>query len=707
MEEVASGMLEGPIALEDIPSDHPLSRRFGIRQGAEVRRIDDFSGSSVNSCVQTRESPKPHTIDVFAAMCVHLMSAISSDAPWVGRTFDLVGAYRQCAVKPSSRKYAYIIVQRPDTMELVGFRMKALPFGSVRSVHAFLRISHSLWFVLVKELKVLLTNYLDDFVAASPDSECNSITSCVHMYFKLLGWAFSESGDKAHPFGNMFHALGVAIDVSTLHTGLVKELIEFLDMVIARGHMTKQEALRLRGRLQFTSGSVFGRVDKFSLAAISNHAYSSKGTLLSGDAILAMKLHSCLLRDGRPRELKPSSAASWFIQTDACYDADGANVTAGVGAVLFNPAGRPILFFSQKLPDEMVSVLNPSGKQTAIFEREFFALFCAFSLWGERVTNAGVIYTDNNGVRDSLISCVSRNVTTRKILIATMALECICQLTPWYARIPTDFNLSDGPSRFCCQKVLSMGAEECFLDVSTSWDKLVALYESWGEKQATEQPQLWKRRCSVVHSISSLRNSWQWVQCLALQSCFWPSSAWKGDNVAVKHDSDLSPHARCGRTSAAWFKRLFGNVCYNFMSIFNAVHVTSSSLHSTMSCWLWSIMFSFLGELQTAPPSATLGSLQLTVGLCNLCQTHLVSALTHPMPSLETPSVVCLRLNIRRRVAGWPNPAAWKTGHRATPALKKAMQCCAQHFISVQLLTVSTMFGIAFMFLAQQRLERW
>jgi hypothetical protein len=35
-----------------------------------------------------------------------------------------------------------------------------------------------------------------------------------------------------------------------------------------------------------------------------------------------------------------------------------------------------------------------------------------------------------------------------------------------------------------------MGAEECFLDVSTSWDKLVALYESWGEKQATEQPQL-------------------------------------------------------------------------------------------------------------------------------------------------------------------------------------------------------------------------
>ena len=145
MDEVNSGLLEGPIDLKDIPLDCPLSRRFGIQQGAKVRCIDDFSRSSVNSCVQTCESPKPHTIDVFAAMCVHLMSAVSNDEPWVGRIFDLVGAYRQCAVKPTSKRYAHIIVQKPNTLELVGFRMKALPFGSVRSVHAFLRISHSLW----------------------------------------------------------------------------------------------------------------------------------------------------------------------------------------------------------------------------------------------------------------------------------------------------------------------------------------------------------------------------------------------------------------------------------------------------------------------------------------------------------------------------------------------------------------------------------
>jgi hypothetical protein len=72
-----------------------------------MRCIDDFSRSSVNASVQTCESPKPHTIDVFAAMCVHLMEQFSGNDKWVGRTFDLIGAYRQCAVKPSSAKYSF------------------------------------------------------------------------------------------------------------------------------------------------------------------------------------------------------------------------------------------------------------------------------------------------------------------------------------------------------------------------------------------------------------------------------------------------------------------------------------------------------------------------------------------------------------------------------------------------------------------------
>ena len=75
MEEAELGLLDGPLALDTIPNDYPLSRRFGIKQGAEVRCIDDFSRSAVNQCAQTCESPKPHTIDVFASLCVRTMNS--------------------------------------------------------------------------------------------------------------------------------------------------------------------------------------------------------------------------------------------------------------------------------------------------------------------------------------------------------------------------------------------------------------------------------------------------------------------------------------------------------------------------------------------------------------------------------------------------------------------------------------------------------
>ena len=76
----------------------------------------------------------------------------------------------------------------------------------------------------------------------------------------------------------------------------------------------------------------------------------------------------------------------------------------------------------------------------------FSALFCSFCLWGDVITDAIVIYTDNNGVRDTLISCGTRNRIAKKILTATLVLESTKQITPWYARVPTDSNLSDGPA---------------------------------------------------------------------------------------------------------------------------------------------------------------------------------------------------------------------------------------------------------------------
>ena len=57
-----------------------------------------------------------------------------------------------------------------------------------------------------------------------------------------------------------------------------------------------------------------------------------------------------------------------------------------------------------------------------------------------------------------------------------------------YAKVPTDSNLSDGPSRFCCDKVLVMGAVECSVDGDACWAERMSLFEMWGEDQALSLP---------------------------------------------------------------------------------------------------------------------------------------------------------------------------------------------------------------------------
>ena len=115
-------------------------------------------------------------------MRVQAMSRLPATESGVGCTFDLVGAYRQCAVKPSSQPFAHIVVQAPGTAELYAFRMRALPFGSIRSVHSFLRVSHSLWYILVKEFLLMTTNYLNNFVSLATTTEASAVQACMRLF---------------------------------------------------------------------------------------------------------------------------------------------------------------------------------------------------------------------------------------------------------------------------------------------------------------------------------------------------------------------------------------------------------------------------------------------------------------------------------------------------------------------------------------------
>ena len=188
--EVQSGFLTGPIELDQVPPHIPLSKRFGIKQGAKTRCVDDFTRSGINSCAQVSESPKPHTIDIIASLGLSLMRHGPAGVSWKVRTYDLSGAYRQCAVHPDSLQFSYILVAGPGENRSVAFQSRALPFGSVRSVHAFLRVAHSLWAIATSKLLVPWTSYFDDFVTFSDSNEQVSVDGSARCWIWWQGTSF-------------------------------------------------------------------------------------------------------------------------------------------------------------------------------------------------------------------------------------------------------------------------------------------------------------------------------------------------------------------------------------------------------------------------------------------------------------------------------------------------------------------------------------
>ena len=209
----------------------------------------------------------------------------------------------------------------PGEDRSVAFQMRALPFGSVRSVHAFLRVAHSLWAIAVSEFLKTWTNYFDDFVTFADSNEQVFVDASVRFLLKSLGWRFAESGEKAPPFGELVNALGVSIDVTSMGSGKIQidntasrkaEISSVISAVIDGGRLPRAEALRLRGRLQFASGQLFGRLAKKALSIVREHAYCLKSASLDDETISALKLYRACLMSQRPRTVHRSISKVFF-----------------------------------------------------------------------------------------------------------------------------------------------------------------------------------------------------------------------------------------------------------------------------------------------------------------------------------------------------------------------------------------------------------
>lgn len=468
--ELERGWAEGPFELDQLLENEAIiSRRFPLVQGAKVRMIDDFSISGVNDSCTVHNQVDLHMIDTFCAVVKHhfrTCAAAGCNMQLMAKTYDLKSAYRQVSIWPCHYKYAYFSIYNCKTGKAEIYRLRTMPFGATHSVYCFLRLSRTLFSLAVRGLHLLATKFCDDFILASRPTLCSSPQASMELLFKLTGWVFAQEGKKATNFDVIGKGLGVQLDFNRSESGLLRvcnteerrvELVKQLRSAVARGSLEKQETLMLRGRLVFADSFMHGRLGKLVLKRLIDHAYGCS-KIIDDDLKCALVAMAQRLEDAKPREVTAFQVEQRFMYTDASYE--GEVRTGGLGGVLIDQSGDVVQWFGLAVEQEVCDALGAQEKGMIIYELELLSAVLATALWSDgRHDKLFVHFGDNDGVRFSLIRASSNNHVGQSLVRFQLELESQLCLQTWYARVPTEANISDYPSRLQKHPLLREGCD--------------------------------------------------------------------------------------------------------------------------------------------------------------------------------------------------------------------------------------------------------
>ncbi|CAL1143635.1 unnamed protein product, partial [Cladocopium goreaui] len=399
--EVEKGWLA---ELPGLPKDDGrVSRRFAVVQAEDkVRPIDNYTESQINDAVNITGRCTVDGVDTISAMGAELMRALGMGRlpkKLKGRSFDLKSAYRQLAVKDDSLKWARLAVFCPEDRSTRCFQQFSLPFGAKASVVAFLRCARMIQW-LAHHLDIPVTCYFDDYVCMAPEAVASNTEKAFELLLDLLGWEFDRSGEKADSMSEQVSALGVVFDLSQSADGVIlvanteKRKVDIAGQIaeiLQAGRMTSSKAASLKGRLGFAEGQLFGRAIRRLINELGHHAMHTptRGTL----------------GDGTRRAL-------------------------------------------EMVADRVVKAGPRRVEEQAIGELEALAVLVAYRLWGLHLKSKHLVcFLDNEGSRFLILKGYSSNKVLESIVHEIALCEEELSSLAWYARVPTEANVADHPSR--------------------------------------------------------------------------------------------------------------------------------------------------------------------------------------------------------------------------------------------------------------------
>ena len=323
-----------------IAENHLLAKRFGLKQGEKTRLIDDCSIGGFNSTCGSSEKLKIHAIDEMAAYIAWCLTNIGENSmeAVLGKTYDLKNAYKQYGIDAHDRSLLRIAVWDPHASRVRFLGLNALPFGAIGSVGSFLRIAMATWYIGVVGLRLCWTSFFNDFTLLSKKVCAESASIAAEGLFTLLGIDYAKEGKKAVPWSTQVKALGVVINLSPEgsqndalgrfvtvgHTASrVEELDNTLSVILREGKLSRKEAERLRGRMQWFECFASGRIAQQALLTLSRMTSAGRTSeLLSMQELVAVRILKERVIHAPPTKIRTTSLDTWYVFSDGACEGE-------------------------------------------------------------------------------------------------------------------------------------------------------------------------------------------------------------------------------------------------------------------------------------------------------------------------------------------------------------------------------------------------
>ena len=451
------------------PEKVVLCHRFGLQRRDKVRVIDNGKMSGLNEACGLPEKFLLHGVDTIAAALLEIMSRTDGRTTnLMGKTYDLVSAYKFFPVHPSDREHVRLGVFDVDHRVPAVYGTNVLTFGATGSVAGFLRVSNAIRDLGLRSLKIPWLAYFDDFPVLSCGDSCDDMEELVDQLFGLLDVEYAKTGKKAVKFAPMFAALGLLFDLSEFDSGVVTirhtekrktEILGTLDQALKENALSAKQAEILRGRLHWFNSYLFGRAPCEAMHRLSVRAQGrDSSTALDASLEGAIRTFKDHLENAPPLRLCPASGRNMYILTDGSFE-PGLGTVAGIGGVLYDQSGNPVQYFSSEIAGEDLKRLLGDSDHS-IYEVELAAVMVAFEIWKELLQDTySTFYIDNEAAQSALVSGRSGTRNGRFILQRILNAERSSLCRPWYGRVPSHSNPADPPSRNDCAALEASGAK--------------------------------------------------------------------------------------------------------------------------------------------------------------------------------------------------------------------------------------------------------